>query len=121
MSTLKELLEGRELPVKVLCKDIDRKWFEVVHANKNYCLTTDSDGYDNGWLLSSENWELYTEPKKKVKVALYAIKRPGSDNWTLINNFFKNEHELLSCSGAFMSHIENIKRLDSTEIEVLDE
>lgn len=116
MSTIKELIEGKELPVKITCKKLSPEWYIVTHANNMSCLTTDSNGNHNGWLLSSDNWELYEEPKKKVKVALYAY-RNNSGSYATTMYMYKDDAHFEYCNPSYKL----IKRLDSTEIEVNDE
>lgn len=129
MSTLKELLEGHELPVKVVLKnfvarnELDDCYLKITHANKSVCLGTWFDKKSNQEIEDSSfninylsDWELYEEPKKKVKVALYAYKNESSKYWMVTNHFFKDNNEFND------KHYSNkFKRLDWSEIEVNDE
>lgn len=114
MSTIKELIEGKELPVKITCEGLSSKWHMVTHANDKYCLTTDSNGNHNSWLLSSYNWELYEEPKKKVKVALYAYKYQSEKTYKVTFVMYRDNQHAVEALGPNCI----VKRLDCSEIEV---
>ena len=116
MATIRELIKGKELPLKIRCADLSSEWVMVTHANNTSCLTTDSNGNHNGWLLSSENWELYIEPKKKVKVALYAY-RNNSGSYATTMYMYKDDEHFQRMNSSYKI----IKRLDFSEIEVYDE
>lgn len=125
MNKLKELLDGRELPINVYCSDPLLKdiYYTITHKNEHYALAT---GYykennikitDSFLVLSSENWELYEEPKKKVKVALYAYKNYRLDPfWKISSYMYSNDKDAKPMLGA-----EIFKRLDWSETEVNDE
>lgn len=115
MATLKELLEGRELPVKVTNKNLYEGYYIVTHKNNNSCLTTTESGRDDGWSLSSNYWELYEEPKKKVKVALYAYRESGDDQVCITFSMYKNDDDFLRCISTDTSLF---KRLDWSETEI---
>lgn len=117
MSTLKELIEGRELPVKVYnIKGDYPKCFEIVYVEQNTAFGFFDDGYPASRFLNSDAWELYEEPKKKVKVALYAYKNESSKYWMVTDRFFKDNNEF---NDNYYSN--KFKRLDWSEIEVNDE
>jgi hypothetical protein len=117
MATIKELIHGKALPLKIRCADLSSEWVMVTHTNDVACLSIDSNDNCNAWLLSSENWELYEEPKKKVKVALYAYKNYRLDPfWRISSYMYSNDKNAKPMLGA-----EILKRLDWSEIEVDDE
>lgn len=115
MSTLKELIEGRELPVKVRGY-LSNIVYTVTHKNKNFALLSHIEG-DSYSHLDSVNYELYEEPKKKVKVALYAYKNYELDPfWKISSYMYSNDKDAKSMLSA-----EIFKRLDWSEIEVNNE
>lgn len=125
MSIIKELIEGRELPINVYCSDPLLKdiYYTITHKNEQYALATcyykenKLKVTDSSVLLSSENWELYEEPKKKVKVALYAYKGIGSKCFSTTSYMYRDDKHAIEALGLNCI----FKRLDSTEIEVNDE
>lgn len=125
MSKLKELLEGKELPVNV-CRNeplIKHRFYTISHKNENYALATfyykeNKNKVEDCFLsLSTDNWELCEEPKKKVKVALYAYKRKGDKYVSTTCYMYKNDQHVIEALG----NVTLIKRLDFSEIEVDDE
>lgn len=125
MSTIKELLDGRELPINVCCSDPLLKdiYYTITHKNEQYVLATcyykenNIKISDSFLLLSSENWELYIEPKKKVKVALYAYKYHSEKIYKVTHCMYRDNQHAIEGIGPNCI----VKRLDYTEIEVLDE
>lgn len=125
MSTLKELIEGRELPINVYCSDPLLKdiYYTITHKNEHYALAT---GYykennikitDSFLVLSSDNWELYNEPKKKVKVALYAYKYQSEKTYKVTHVMYRDNEHVIEGLGPNCI----VKRLDWSETEVNDE
>lgn len=112
MATIRELIYGRPLPIKIRCADLSSEWVMVTHANEMACLTTDSNDNCNSWLLCSSNWELYEEPKKKVKIALYAF-NDGGDRWQVSKYYYKEAKDFVQINDDC-----KFIRLDWSEIEV---
>lgn len=125
MNKLKELIKGRMLPVNVCCNDPLLKdiYYTITHKNEQYALATcyykenKLKVTDSSVLLSSENWELYEEPKKKVKVALYVYKRKETKHYIVTDEMYKDDLDF----GTDIYNVDTFKRLDWSEIEVLDE
>lgn len=58
-------------------------------------------------LLNGKNLRIYEEPKKQIKVALYAYF--NEEKWTVMNGFFKDDEDFLNRVVATI-----FKRLDGT-------
>ena len=90
MAMIKELIEGKELPIKILHGG---ECFVVTHANKNCVLGTWETGTDSSFSLNSENWELYQEPKKTKTVYEYLFKSINFNRyWTA---WFESDEDFL--------------------------
>ncbi len=72
--TLKELLKGKELPVKVTHKYLTKKYITITAYNIEGCLYSvfDCDGMVN-FSSDANNWKLYTEPKPKKVLHGYLV------------------------------------------------
>ena len=116
--TLKELIEKYGWQVKFKVKDFpDDDWFKPYFKDRSGDFWgLDSEGNSTHWLKSDRHkWELYTEPKKKVKVYQYMFKNKSF--WLETYGFYKD-------AEAFKKDYPNVKqfkRLDRTMEEVDEE
>jgi hypothetical protein len=113
--TLKELLSGRELPVKV--KDPEwgiSEWFHVFYETAYFY-----HGHNNAfepvrYVKQSVNWELYEEPKKKIKLKKFML--VDSKYKRVCYEYFENKNEV---ARFFVhNHFDRAIEIPNEEIEV---
>lgn len=73
MATIRELIEGKELPVRVTLRGSDN--CEVILKAKETCVLKREDGEYVSFSLNSGDWSLYEDQKKKTVLHEYLIKR----------------------------------------------
>lgn len=114
--TLKELLEGKELPIKV--KPNKRKadeslHYEIVHVHANIAFCFDDYGLPGFLFLDNSSFSLFEEPKKLVKKYKCLLK--FRDTYSNSMDYFSTIEEAKS---EYLKCFEVIKLLPNTEIEV---
>ena len=73
--TLAEILKDRELPVKVKRPGLDETYCEIIAVKEDAIGFFDDGNGASFDLHYSSDWEIYTEVKKKVKVALHTLRQ----------------------------------------------
>lgn len=120
MKALGEVLEGRQLPVKVARNGWNVP-FTVVYVIDNVAFGFTSMGNPHHYVLSecsTKDWHLYTEPKKKrvlyQAVFKYAKDKPYAGYF--IGGLYENEEEARSMPNVYGDVF--VKLLTDRPIEV---
>ena len=71
MATIKELIEGKELPVRITSGNL---YYDVILKAKETCVLKREDGEYSGWSLESYDWSLYEDQKKKTVLHEYLVR-----------------------------------------------
>lgn len=116
MATLKEIMEGKEWG----CTKIRRPHWNDCEYFIPYFISSNHIVYGlNEVILGATyhsynyvDWELYTEPKKKVRLYQYAYKNFNGD-WWMAGTLCKDGRKVKLLTGS-----EEIKRIDNVFIEV---
>jgi hypothetical protein len=114
--TLKELLSGRELPVKIRCKSWDKfDWFEAFYLYDNRYFGHNLKGFAESYREDfCVQWELYEEPKKKIKLKKFML--VDSKYKRVCYEYFENKNEV---ARFFVhNHFDRAIEIPNEEIEV---
>lgn len=134
MPTLKEIYHATngEPDPKIKVTNPDYKKLDIKYScfyfigKENSSLTslceayvgkTDRGGVSRAWDLS-DDWQVYQEPKKTVKMYLYASTDEGDDRPGITTWYYRDDEDFTSSNSIY---IKWFKRLDWSEIEVEQE
>lgn len=118
---IREFLEGKKFPVKVVPKTLfgmPGRYIEFLGMSAFSVLGFWDDG--SAYHCSPDydtDWQLYVEPKKKVKMWQWAL-RPKGGRSIFPSDFYKDEETLFSFCGG--NH-DILQRIEGSMIEVEEE
>ena len=118
MATLKEMIDKHGFGVKFKVSNWPPDcWFApaVIDEGEDVHGITDCFGCSSRDLASA-GWELYKEPKKKVKMYKFAYREGGS--YCDTHRFYRDREQLVSSGRYSTSQLSTAIRLDHTMIEV---
>lgn len=69
------------------------KFLEILCLGNDRFFSRDNYGQESSWFYGNNIWELYTEPKKTVKMAQALYQRTDDGTFFINGDFFKSKEE----------------------------